>query len=203
MVEGVNEAARANWTNSVQKLIDLDESDDWEIFKRKGDWVGMRMKTDVLFALKGECIINSDPQPIIDLIRVPENKLKFSPDIEAAELLHDVDGNLKIIYNRIKTPPIISNRDAVFVQGMQQDGEDTYIASTSTVFPERPEIDGVVRVNVIIGGYIVRPIEPGKCTFSYIMNVDPRGDIPSAVTNMVQKRQIKIVLTIRDIVCGK
>ena len=81
--------------------------------------------------LRGVCEIPCPGHFIVDFIRDYRNKPRFDKNIDLAEMLYEVDDNLKIVYNKINTPPIISTRDAVFVQGMRDVGETTYIASKS------------------------------------------------------------------------
>lgn len=198
MEPDIQQYAHDRWGDAVERLLEIEDSEDWEIMKRKDNWVGMRQKSETLFTLKGECLIDSDPQPIIEFIREPTNKVKFDKDIEFSEEVLLVDDNLKIVYHKIKTPPVLTSRDVLFVQGIREIEGNYYIASKSIEFAGKPPINGIIRANIIIAGYIVKPIEPGKSTLSYIMNVDPLGSIPKVVINLVQKSQIENVLRIRD-----
>ena len=182
----------------MDALIHFGASEDWEVFKQVDDFTGSRKHAADRFTLKGECVIPLAPPPIIEYIQEVSNKPKYVDEIEVVEKLVKLDENVQVVYNRIATPPIVWTRDAVFVQGVKEVDGTYYLATKSFEFEEKPPVDGYVRVDINIAGFIIKPVEAYRSVVTYIMNVNPGGWVPSFVINMVQKKQAEAVLRLRD-----
>lgn len=200
MEGGFEQEARKLLEESLQALKVLDTSTGYEVFSHSKQVESMRKPSDTLFMLRGVCEVPLDYETIRDFIKEPSNKAKWDPDMEEVREVIKYSDDISIVYNRIKTPPGVSGRDAVYVQGVfMDDDENIFIPSRSVDFPGLPIVNGIVRVNVNMAGYVIKPTGPRSSVLSYIFNVDPKGALPNMLVNLVQKTQTRFPGAIRDL----
>jgi hypothetical protein len=181
-------------------LKDIDESGGWEVFGHGKKVEQMRKPSDVLFLFRGICTVPLDHETVRDFLKRPENRPKYSTDIKEVVILETFDDGTVVNVNKIWTPPGVSNRDSVTVFGVMQDEEENiYIAERSVEHKGYPEQNGYVRVNLMMSGFVIRPIGPRECTLSFVFNLDPRGSLPEGFVRMVQKKEAKMPGYIRDL----
>lgn len=106
--------------------------------------------------------------------------------IEARYLLKDED--FSIAYLQFKAVWPVSNRDFVMLNRKFVDGNKTYYVNRSVNY-NVPEVNGVVRAEIMIGSFCVEKLSEDKCRITYISHSDPKGDIPEAIKNMASKHQ--------------
>ncbi|KAL5967249.1 START domain-containing protein 10, partial [Taenia solium] len=88
--------------------------------------------------------------------------------------------NSEIGYYRMKSPFGLKDRDFVNQRSWYADGS-VYIIMNHSV--KMPPVEGVQRGISYVTGYLIKPLTPDSCEFTYISHTDPRGKVPSWVVN--------------------
>lgn len=186
-------------SDALNSLKEIDESGGWEIFSRSKKIEKMRKPSEVLFLIRGVCEVPLSFEEVRDFLHKPDSRLKYISDLSEVNVVSTIGEDITITHNKIKTPPGISNRDSVTVNGMFEENDTFYIAERSIEYPEIPPIDGTVRANLLMSGFVVRPIGPRSTMLSYVFNLDPRGALPEAFVNIVQKKQAEVPGIVREL----
>jgi hypothetical protein len=83
----------------------------------------------------------------------------------------------------------VSNRDFVNVSvHLKESDSKIYIGTKACNFPH-PEVKGVVRGEVFIGGYIMDKIDETHTKVTYISDADLKGSIPNLIKNTLSEKQ--------------
>jgi len=104
------------------------------------------------------------------------------------------DAHHTTCHAKFRTPPGINNRDFCYRTLSTMPDEHTAIAIAWSVEDDECPPDstwgGAVRGEILASGYIARDI-PGteSCELTYIVQVDPKGWVPVAITNLVAADQ--------------
>lgn len=127
------------------------------------------------------------PEIVFDVLSDFEHYPDFMPYVEESRVLSRKGNSQVVTYARI-APPLVSERDYLLRVRMTRG-----TASNSGVFkieweavPEvQPEVEGVVRVKLNEGSWLVAPLDGGARTrLTYTLLTNPGGLIPDFVANM-------------------
>lgn len=105
------------------------------------------------------------------------------------------DGEFEICHFTYKAPWPLSNRDFVTLRRKFVDGDKVYYLNKSYDYGV-PEVNGVVRGELVIGSFCIEKIGENKCRVTYISQSDPKGDVPEAMKNMAAKRQSEMPINL-------
>jgi len=78
------------------------------------------------------------------------------------------------------------------------EGDKVYMGSKSCSFPH-PEVKGIVRGELNIGGYIVEKIDEGHTRVTYLSDADLKGNIPQMVQNKLSAGQGEVAGRVQDV----
>jgi len=198
-----------NKINKILTLASLDiENSEWKLQKEiEGTPVYLQKpEGEKLYLIRGDATglkINSTRLyewlfPSTSLSDCDEMHIKGTAvDVEEFDSTH------VICYGVWKMYWPLWNRDFVWYQlgKLNVDDKGTHvIVSRSVDHQKYPEQKGIVRGEILETGYIIRPnaSDPrNKSDLSYVVQVDPRGYIPSWAVNMVAADQAKNVLRVK------
>jgi len=108
-----------------------------------------------------------------------------------------LDNNNDIGYYSVKTPVPLTNRDFVNQRAWRVKGNSYIIKNHSVNYPKCPEKKGFIRARSIRTGYYLLALEGGGCQLIYMTQSDPKGSIPTAISNIVTRKLApKIILKI-------
>jgi len=108
------------------------------------------------------------------------------------KFLHKVEGVFKVNYMQYNGIWPVSNRDFVNVSANVREGDNKfYIATKSCNYPH-PEVKGVVRGEVFVGGYVIEKIDENTTSVTYISDADLKGSIPGMIKNTLSQKQGEI-----------
>lgn len=99
-----------------------------------------------------------------------------------------LNGQDKVLYQQYKAPWPVSNRDFVSVSHLARVDNKIYLGVKSVEYPH-PEVKGVVRGWIHIGGYILEKIDENTTRITYISDSDTKGSLPGLVKNAVSQKQ--------------
>lgn len=91
-----------------------------------------------------------------------------------------------IYYMQSSTPWPLQNRDLVVLNVVKQDKLTKKVHSTSTpLLSKIPKKEGLVRITDFYGEWIFTPLNENEITIEYYLKIDPAGDIPIWILNMI------------------
>lgn len=128
----------------------------------------------------------------------------YDPAFESQKYLQKVNDFIWINYTRIKRVAVISGRDIIIIVNFTVNEEGViYIVGFSDeredLVPLQPDR---VRGGLPIGGFKIEHIknQPGKILLTYIVDMDPRGSVPSFLLSTALKDQATKLALIRGLV---
>ncbi|OMJ67481.1 hypothetical protein SteCoe_35346 [Stentor coeruleus] len=199
MEASLNQRAKETLDRAMNDLKEVNESGGWEVFGHGKKIEQMRKPSDVLFLIRGVCTIPLDHETVKAFVEKPENRPKFFTDISEVRVLETLSDGSQITLNVIKCPPGVSDRESITVCGVRVDDEENIYIAERSIDYGHPVQDGKVRVDLHMSGFVIQPVGPRECTLAYIFNLDPKGALPEAFVNLVQKKQAKVPGIVREL----
>ena len=145
------------------------------------------MGIDNLMASKGVAVVNFPIEKVAQFLdTVGSLKLLDDTCIEENSVYKEKD--VEVVYYRFKAPWPVSHRDFVCVSYRLNEGNKIYLGSKSCNYPV-PEVNGVVRAEAFIGGYILEKLDEKTTKVTYMSNADIKGSIPTIIKNQLSKNQ--------------
>ena len=186
----------------MDRLKELAVSDaGWTFDKEKsGVIIAHRYQEDSpIVMLRGKTTINATIDTVLKTTEDYETRKTWDELFNSGEVLQQIDENHQIITFRFKSPSmVVTNRDFVMSRGIKKNDDGTVLSNhVSVVFPNHPEQKGYVRGEVDVSGYYFEP-QGDKCVVTYVVQIDPKGWIPSVVVNSVASKQPLILAKLRD-----
>ena len=114
--------------------------------------------------------------------------LKFNDQAKESKDLGGVAEHLGFFYQRYKGVWPVADRDFVCLGHSVKEGDKVYMGSKSYPFP-CPEAEGVVRGELIVGGYILEKVDRNRTKLTFVTDADFKGDIPMLIQNQVTSKQ--------------
>jgi diazepam-binding inhibitor (GABA receptor modulator, acyl-CoA-binding protein) len=165
---------------------------------------------DGLTAGKGTGILNFPPRAVFDMLVEcgnpddPGRKCYIKdPDMEFLEKVDEYNGHTWSTYSRYKSFMFVSGRDFYnLIHWRVEDSGTILFIGGSLESTTCPPKRGLVRGELVIGGWVLRPVNGGNATeVSYVVNLDLKGKIPSIIVNQIvtkQPMQINIIRRFLD-----
>lgn len=98
-----------------------------------------------------------------------------------------INEKTKVELNCFEGVLLVSGRDICFVQTTFEWEGSHFIVARSVVHPKAPEGKKFVRAKLIVGGWVITPIQASRCKCVYITCCDPSGDIGKRVRDYAAK----------------
>jgi len=96
---------------------------------------------------------------------------------------------------------LITDRDMTWitVEKMMPDNTGIVLAR-SVATPQGPEVSGLVRADIGVSGYVIRPYEGDtQAHVTFVLHVDPKFVLPTFVVNAAVKEQALNVARLREV----
>lgn len=177
------------------EFLKLLESGNWESLGANNDVNGFSKKEGTLELIKSVGIINYDPESVSEYLFDLSNKKDWDEALIETKTLFDY-GDLKIVQETFKAPWPVSPRDFVFIIKKFRKNDNIFFLAQS-IDIGIPEQEGVIRGDCKAGGFYLKNIEDIATEMTYIVSVDPKGSIPTAIVNYVARQQVNNVNKIR------
>lgn len=131
--------------------------------------------------------VEARPEIIFDVLSDFEHYPDFMPYVKESRVLGRESNGEVITYARI-APPFVSERDYLLrvrmTRGTVSNG-GVFKVEWKAVPEAQPEIEGVVRIKLNEGSWLVAPLNGGTRTrLTYTLLTNPGGLIPDFVANM-------------------
>lgn len=124
---------------------------------------------------------------------IDENRIKFNdPSVKEWKELEKTD-TYKICTQYNKMGMFISDRQVVYAQVKIEEPGATYLVSFSVTHPLAPPDENFVRSHIHMSVFEFKKNKDGDTDVTKIAQIDPCGDIPVFVVNMVANRQVEML----------
>lgn len=141
-----------------------------------------------------EAVLEASSRQIWNVIRDVAKHPEFLPYVAEARVVRDA-GEVRYVYQRV-SPPVVADRDYTLGARAYEDHEtlvfqqDFWLENAVGPAPQ----DGVVRVEVVQGRWILEPLNPKRTRILYQLHTDPGGSIPSWLINFGQRYSLPRLL---------
>jgi len=161
---------------------------DWKLKNEKdGIKVYMSPVADSKFkAIKVECELNASARQLVKVLMDVKAAPEWVDHTKSATLVKQVSPNELYYYCEVNIPWPAKNRDFVAHLVVKQDPQTKVITVDGPAVPGFvPVKNGVVRINSSKGFWVITPIAQNKVKVKYTLQVDPGGNIPAWLVNML------------------
>lgn len=167
---GIFEVYSQNWVLEFEK-------NGIKVWTRKLDWSQIK-------EFKGETIINTNLGSIVYVLDDVNNYPTWVYNcIESYRVKKENDFK-GYIYNVIKTPWPVKNRDFVYQYSVSQN-KTTLVVSINTLAVKGMVPDkGYVRMTYVKSSYVLTPLDKNRVKVVFQNHSDPAGDVPQSIINM-------------------
>ncbi len=126
--------------------------------------------------------------PISGLIAMITDMSRFGQwvaGIKHASLIKKVSSTSQLCYNVNAAPFPLKDRDVVILQSLERVGENEVRIITISQNGIIPEKEQYTRMKNLTGMWILRSTSSEETELTYIVHVDPAGNVPSWVVNQM------------------
>lgn len=140
-------------------------------------------------------LIKAAPHEVWKAIRDYDNYKKNMPYTEVSQVLSRDEGDKNILFYSVINAPLVDRRDYVIKLRDESDWKDgkgfLKVSWTTANHPTKPITDGIVRVKVNDGYWLLEPRDDGKTTFgTYYVFTDPGGSLPRFIVNKANESAV-------------
>jgi len=109
----------------------------------------------------------------------------YDDTVIEVRVLKEVTEDIQVISRHVQSPFPISNREVVALRYSKKNPVDgsAVIIGSSINLRGMPETSGFVRANAIVAAWSIVPLDESRTRVSRLAQIDPRGQIPAAITN--------------------
>jgi hypothetical protein len=180
------------------EAVRADEADPlgsapWEQLGTK-DGIKLGRKTipnSDLFAVRGETEIPANVDQVASVICDHSRWIEWTKSMKGSKLLKQESDTRKTAYQSFDLPWPVEDRDVVYsysAERKNRNGELVEIIGKTTAEARNlaPASIGT-RMNLVIGRWLLRPMNPSRTHLVLEILMDPKGALPSWFVNIVQR----------------
>lgn len=186
---------------AVAKLLSAVEPDSpgWEFLFDKNGVTAHKLPGDVI-CVRGTSLIPFNLCEIFALISDDTRRCDINPQTLLGKTLKPFNKNSAITYLQFKKVMAVASRDFCNISHWRYlvDGRLVALSLSDKHDDLCPVQDGIVRGNLVFGGYVMKPTPLGT-QLTYVVQSDLKGSIPQYVLNFVASNQPMIVANIRKL----
>ena len=186
---------------AVAKLLSAVEADSpgWEFLFDKNGVTAHKLPGEVI-CVRGTSLIPFNLCDIFGLISDDSRKCDINPQTLLGKVLKPFNRNTGISYLQFKKVMAVASRDFCNVSHWRYltDGRLVALSFSDEHNDLCPIQDGIVRGNLVFGGYVMKPTPQGT-QLTYVVQSDLKGSIPQYVLNFVASNQPLIVANVRKL----
>jgi hypothetical protein len=186
-------------------LMDFTTMDGWTAQGTR-DGVQVFSKTLILDSastvncMMGKILVRATPDQVASFILSDANRSRFDPMSKSQDLVHRTNDRTTVLHIVYKSPSrFVAPRDFVLVRQVTKRKDGSFVVSGRSIdlSEQCPIPSGVVRGEILGGGYIFTPA-PGGCTeVTFVAKTDLKGNIPGFVMKLVAREQPLCLIAIR------
>jgi len=168
-----------------------EEEKGWEVcFDEKGIkvWDQKVANSDINMVKVRTVFKDIEALTMYDVFHDAEYRREWDENMIDGNEFEELDNNNDVGYYSVRCPNPLTNRDFVNQRAWRVKGKTYVIKNHSVNYPKCPEKKGFIRARSIRTGYYVVALESGGCQLIYMTQSDPKGAIPSFISNTVTKK---------------
>ncbi|MAX66841.1 MAG: START domain-containing protein [Bacteriovoracaceae bacterium] len=166
------------------------KEENWVHLTRKNDIdvYSKKVKTSPIKFLRAQGIIQSSIENIVAILRNVENAVNWVPNLGERSYVKNISDTEAILYDISKMPWPVTDRDMVVHHklSLSPDKKSLILSFHSVENELKPIQEGFVRAKIHRGKIIFTPKTKNTTYVSLTILVDPMGDIPKWVVNLLQ-----------------
>jgi len=150
------------------------------IFRKK------HTKFSTLDLLKGVITINVPPQKVYDTVIDPGHLVHVDKYFLDCSVLERFDERIAVSHYKYKFPFPLATRDFVVLEVNNKTDEITWVSLARSICSSHVSCDkGSIRGEINVSGYFIQssPDDPNCCLVSFLIQCDPKGNIPKFIIN--------------------
>jgi hypothetical protein len=145
--------------------------------------------------MKASGFIDAPPMAVWKALRDYAHYTETMPYTEKAEIIAREPNDKVIWFHSVINAPFVSRRDYVIKITDETDYKDPKgimkVSWTNSTDKTIPPVEGVVRVTINDGYWILQPMNGGKTTYAtYYVYTDPGGSLPKWVVNKANSKAV-------------
>eukprot|EP01102_Stenamoeba_stenopodia_P018660 TRINITY_DN6886_c0_g1_i2.p1 TRINITY_DN6886_c0_g1~~TRINITY_DN6886_c0_g1_i2.p1 ORF type:complete len:144 (-),score=26.17 TRINITY_DN6886_c0_g1_i2:213-644(-) len=130
------------------------------------------------------------------------NVLKqWDTEVEQMKTIQKFNDNIQLVYSSYNAPYPVWKREFVAIRCHKEEDDGTCISWGASVnHKDFPTPKDYVRGVIVVSGWHLRPVEgqPNKTLCTRVVQLDPKGWIPSTVVNMYKTKSGQALVAIRN-----
>lgn len=148
-----------------------------------------KMDIDGRIAAKGTAVVDYNIEKVVEFLRKEESLAKINPQVVEIKVLYEKKDVFKVNYQQYKAIWPVANRDFVSIGvDIRESPNKVYIGTKSCKYAH-PEVKGVVRGEIYLGGYVIEKLDETHTKITYLSDADLKGSIPQMVQNQLSSKQ--------------
>lgn len=149
--------------------------------------------------IKATALVDAPPQAVWRVIRDYPGYTKTMPYTEESRVLASEEDGKVVLFYCLVNAPLVDKRDFIIRIRDESDWQDGkgFLKTAWSVATEGapPPREGVVRVKLNNGYWLLEPREEGRKTFvTYYLYTDPGGALPKWIADRANKQSVPDVL---------
>eukprot|EP00830_Metopus_es_P013332 TRINITY_DN3227_c0_g1_i1.p2 TRINITY_DN3227_c0_g1~~TRINITY_DN3227_c0_g1_i1.p2 ORF type:complete len:292 (+),score=68.36 TRINITY_DN3227_c0_g1_i1:561-1436(+) len=180
------------------KLDEILASPKWSEHSKDASYTGYTMKGEEGFlCIRSAGVVPFTPIEALAYIQMDGHKQEYDEMYESTVSVEDFPDNLRVLVQKFKGKMFASPRDFLFLSHSILNPADgsIHITAGSVEDSRAPPTKSHVRGRLIIGGWVLKPVEGNKTLINYVTMVDLAGSLPTFIQNMAAKNQASLVKT--------
>lgn len=133
------------------------------------------------------------------IIMNPERRTEFDSQFNTGRRVKVINDYTLIDYMAYNGVWPTSPRDFVSCVHWRIHEGNIVVAAFATSHKDCPDVEGHVRGELILGGWVLRPTGATSCEINYIVQSDLKGSIPKTVVNLAAESQPMLVNGLRRV----
>lgn len=153
--------------------------------------------------VKSVAILPASPKAVLELCKCTDvDTLKqWDAEVEQIRTVEKINDNIQLVYSSYNAPPPVWKREFVAIRATKELEDGTCISYGASVnHKDFPTPTDYVRGCIVISGWHLRPVEgnPNATRCTRVVQLDPKGWIPSSVVNMYKTKSGQALVSIRN-----
>eukprot|EP01035_Chromulina_nebulosa_P018913 gene18913-24717_t len=185
---------------AILQTFDPNNEDSWEVLYDKNGVTAKRKHGNVVTVKAESLILNQNVSNIFQLILNQEKAKEIDPQIHSTKIIKEFSSHTNIYYRKSKPVWPTAARDLCNISHWRllADGRLIFVAYSEKFDDLCPLEENVIRAELILGGYILKPQSNGTLV-QYVCQVDLKGSLPVQVINLVASQQPLVLANIKKI----
>eukprot|EP01115_Flamella_aegyptia_P014368 TRINITY_DN812_c0_g1_i1.p1 TRINITY_DN812_c0_g1~~TRINITY_DN812_c0_g1_i1.p1 ORF type:complete len:214 (+),score=65.86 TRINITY_DN812_c0_g1_i1:37-642(+) len=185
-------------------LESLSTNDDgWEFVKEK-DGVNIHLRQvegSPIVMMRGQIDIDCAAPDCLVITEDLESRKDWDELFIEGKVIEEIDDTHQVLHFKFKAPSrLITNRDFLMARAVKTLDDGTILANhVSCEHDDCPEQKGFVRGEIKASGYHFKPTGDNSCKATYVVQIDPKGWIPTWLVNTVATKQPLILAKVKAV----